>query len=122
MDDEHLPDDFIKRAHFDDELDAAERIVLYVIGHQALHFAFSCILLNDEETGLHYPWTQATRAIMLALPQIGHGNLDALARVAQEMVIKPHTSQSCEHKKGWLSRGCVQRIVLQMIGISITLN
>ena len=87
MDDDHLPEDIIQRAHFDDELDAAERLALYVVGHQALHFAFSRTLLQDEGNGLNYLWMQTTRAIMLALPVMGHGNLDDLAQVARAMVI-----------------------------------
>jgi len=58
--------------HSDDELNEVEKLSLYILGHQALHFGFKRSTLEGAGEGenIGYLWHETTNAIMAALPML----------------------------------------------------
>ncbi|MBI1256492.1 MAG: hypothetical protein GC204_03385 [Chloroflexi bacterium] len=67
----------------DDTLNGTEKLALYVIGHQALHFGFKRSTLEGQGEGefIGYLWHETTVAIRRALPIL---DIRALESIAEE--------------------------------------
>ena len=85
-----LSEDEVFLVHCDDELDGVEKLALYIIGCQAMEFAFTRRTLNADGpgTGLGFIWQATTNAIYRALPTLGRGDLDEIADQVRDGVIK----------------------------------
>jgi hypothetical protein len=70
----------------DDELTEIEKLSLYIIGCQALHYGFKRSTLEGEGQGenIGYLWHETTNAILAALPSLDTREIDAIGRAAAE--------------------------------------
>ena len=79
-----LSEDEVFLVHCDDDLTEVEKLSLYIIGHQALHFGFKRSTLEGQGEGemIGYLWHETTKAIMAALPML---DAQAIVDMAKDM-------------------------------------